>query len=49
MVSHAPGVQMQVVPDDLLPLENNKEELHEDIREIDYHRWVDVPYGVLLK
>ena len=38
MIPSAPGVQMQVVPDDLISLENNKREQDADIRGEDFHR-----------
>ena len=41
MISGAPGVQMQVVPDDLISIENNRKENDPNIRAEDYHRYVD--------
>lgn len=38
MIPGAPGVQMQIVPDDLISLENNKREHDADIRQEDFHR-----------
>lgn len=38
MVSGAPGVQMQVVPDDLISIENTRKENGPNIRAADFHR-----------
>jgi hypothetical protein len=40
MVSGAPGVQMQVVPDDLISIENTRKENGPNIRAADFHRCV---------
>lgn len=38
MISGAPGVQMQAVPDDLLSIEDNRNGNDDNIRSRDYHR-----------